>query len=121
MKVFKKLMAVVLAAIMLNVGITVEDAEAAEFTKCGQHPDYYDTVMSGIEVGYEHYVEKKYYVLDEDGAFVDLSELTGEHYYVRCTVTLKDLYVIVRCVKCHYQIGGYRYSTPEVHSYCDNK
>lgn len=44
-------MAVVLAAIMLNVGITVEDAEAAEPTKCGQHPDYYDTVMSGIDVG----------------------------------------------------------------------
>lgn len=119
-KVFKKLTAVVLTAIMLSAGSTVEEAEAAT-TKCGRHPDYYDTVMYGRDVGYEHYVEKKYYVLDEEGAFVDLSELTGEHYYVKCTVTLKDLYVIVRCVKCHYQIGSYSYSTPEVHSYCDNK
>ncbi len=114
-KFFMKLTAVALAVALSKAGITVERAEAAT---CPPHGSYYDTVMNGRDVGYIHPVKKDVYVIDEYGNMVELSDLTGIDYYVNCTVTFKELYVIVRCTKCHYQVGSYTYTTPEMHNVC---
>lgn len=114
-KIFKKLTAAVLAVALSNAGITVEKAEAAT---CPPHGEYYDTVISGRDVGYIHKVKKVVYVLDKYGNLVDLSTLTGVDYYEECTVTFEELYVIVRCKKCNAQIGSYTYTTPKMHSIC---
>lgn len=116
MKKFTKglMMAVVVFA-LTGTGTTLERAEAA---MCPPHGEYYDTVLTGRNVGYMHRVKREIYALDEYGNMINLSELTGDYYYEECIVKFEEFDVIVRCKKCHSEIGSYRYATPEMHSFC---
>lgn len=119
--IFKKMMVMIVAVTLITLGASVKAVEAAEVKKCGLHEEYYNAVINGRNVGYLHYVEREVYVQDEDGSYVNLSELTGETYWITCTVSFEDLCVAVRCKKCHYQVGTYWYTTKERHSYCEDE
>ena len=104
-KFVNKLIAMVSAVVLLSTGVTAEAAE--ETVACGKHGDYYDTLMAVKDVGYYHNVEIEVYVLDENGFFINLSDLTGETYYVKCTATLQERNILVRCGKCHWKMRDY--------------
>lgn len=114
-KLFEKLTAVTLVVGLLSVGATVEKAEAAT---CSKHGSYYETVVAVRDKGYMHSVEKDVYVLDEEGWMINLSELTGQHYYINCTVAFQERNIHVRCERCYLKIYDYWYTTPERHSVC---
>ena len=114
-KIFKKLLVVALAVALLNIGVTAEKAGAAT---CPPHGDYYDRVVYGRSTGYQHSAKANYYVEDEYGNKVNLSDVTGKTYYVTCTVTFDELFVDVLCEKCSLKMSSYSYTTTEMHSYC---
>lgn len=116
-KIFKKLLAAAFALVITlsSTGAAVKEAEAAI---CPPHGEYYDTVRDGRTQGYQHKVQKRIYAYDTDGNLIDITEGLVKKYYEICSVSFDQLYVIVRCKKCNFQIGSYTYTTPKIHSIC---
>lgn len=117
-KAMKKIMALVLVAVMSNTGSAMVVKAETKSVECTVHESYYNEEAGANFYGYTHQVEVKYYVEDEYGNKVDLSEVTGKKYYTTCTVTIEEVCVNVRCTKCNKKISTYYYAKPELHSYC---
>lgn len=114
-KFFKKLMVVVLAVAVSCVGVRTEEAEAGT---CPHLPEYLDRIVMHVrDTGYIHYVEEDFYVLDEDGAMINLSDLTGQDYYVKCIVKVQEETVLHRCRVCLYHESLFTYTSSVKHSY----
>ena len=109
-KLFKKLLALVMALVLSNAVTTVERAEAAS---CPPHGEYYDEERGAIHNGYQHKVQVDYYVENEFHEDVPLTSITGVKYYEWCTVTFFDVYVSVRCKKCNIEMTHYYYRPDE--------
>jgi len=117
-KLFKRLLAVVMALVLSNVFTTVERAEAAS---CPPHREYYEEEVGAVHNGYQHKVRVPCYIKNANGAYVTIGNNTEEKRYVWCTVTFFDVCVSVRCKNCDTEIARYYYRPDEgeeKHSIC---
>ena len=124
-KFLKSLMAAAVALVVVtNVGGAVVTAEAATLengtveTGACTHGSYKDENVGANFYHYDHQAVVNYYVEDEYGNKVNLSDVTGKTYYKTCTVTFYESFVNVRCTKCNKLIGTYSYLSPKMHSVC---
>lgn len=116
-KLFKRLLAVVMALVLSNVVTTMERAEAAT---CPPHGSYYDSVRNVIESEGTHRVKKRVYGVDENGFLIDITDNLLNPEYVICKVKAQYIEVDVKCTKCNTIVGGYNYTTEEhSYSYCN--
>ena len=114
-KLFKRLLAVVMALVLSNVFTTVERAEAAS---CPPHGEYYDTLVYARTLTEKHDVKIRVYAEDQYGNKIDITDNLASPVYVTCTISQKQYYYEVRCKRCNAKMGSYDYRDPAVHSYC---
>ena len=116
-KLFKRLLALVMALVLSNVVTTVERAEAAE---CPPHGSYYDSISNVIESEGTHQAKKRVFGLDENGNLVDITDSLLNPEYVTCVVNSQYIEIAVKCTKCNATVGGYNYTVEEhSYSYCN--
>lgn len=109
-KLFKRLLAVVMALVLSNVVTTVERAEAAS---CPPHGEYYDMLVYARTLYDEHTVYWTVTVTDDKGNVRDETIVP-----VECKIHWQQYYYEVRCKRCNTPIGSYDYCSEKVHDMC---
>ncbi|MBP3595673.1 MAG: hypothetical protein J6J44_14220 [Lachnospiraceae bacterium] len=113
-KLFKRLLAVVMALVLSNVVTTVERAEAAT---C-EHVEHYSQLVYSRLVTEKHDVKIRVYAEDQYGNKIDITDNLASPVYVTCTKSKQQYYYDIRCKRCNEFIMPYNYYGPEKHSYC---